>query len=94
MPGSFNIFSISAVRRLLFETSATTNSAAAIRRLERQPFDAGYAQNFAVGRLTRIFRLMRIFRQARGPPWSLHLGGPPKNRGGVGVYPPKSSICS
>ena len=27
-----------------------------------QPFDAGYAQNFAVGRLTRIFRLMRIFR--------------------------------
>ena len=28
----------------------------------RQPFDAGYAQNFAVGRLTRIFRLMRIFR--------------------------------
>lgn len=30
-----------------------------------QPFDAGYAQNFAVGRLTRIFRLMRIFRVLR-----------------------------
>lgn len=30
--------------------------------VSRQPFDAGYAQNFAVGRLTRIFRLMRIFR--------------------------------
>eukprot|EP00438_Fugacium_kawagutii_P008172 Skav214666 [mRNA] locus=scaffold923:239124:241350:+ [translate_table: standard] len=30
-----------------------------------QPFDAGFAQNFAVGRVTRIFRLMRIFRVLR-----------------------------